>query len=33
MEKQMRTVLKNGAKKGKEDLVLAELQALQALPF
>ena len=33
VEKQMSTVLKSSGKKGKEDLVLAELQALQALPF
>ena len=32
VDKQMATVLKGNAKKGKEDLVLAELQALQALP-
>ena len=32
VEKQMEAVLKNKGKSGKEDLVLAELQALQALP-
>jgi hypothetical protein len=32
VEKQMEAVLKNEGKKGKDDLVLAELQALQALP-
>lgn len=32
VEKAMQTVLKNKGKSGKDDLVLAELQALQALP-
>jgi len=33
VEKQLAAVLKNTGKTGKEDLVLAELQALQDLPF
>ena len=32
VEKQMKAVLKSDGKSSKDDLVLAELQALQALP-
>ena len=33
VEKQLKSVINNKDKKGKDDLVLAELQALQDLPF